>query len=187
MRGFNIEFLYTKIYELVTGDFTPDSAIFYFNETVLPALRVISVVVILVSLIGIIYSLIRTLDIWKEYNKRYTPVGDLSGGTIRDERWEKVLALLNSDNPNDWKQSVIEADIILDGMVSKMGYHGENLGERMKGVERSDFTTIDDAWEAHKVRNKIAHEGSDFVLTQREAQRVIGLFENVLKEFGYLG
>ena len=67
-----------------------------------------------------------------------------------------------------------------------MGYRGESIGEQLKGVEKSDFTTIDDAWEAHKVRNLIAHEGANFLLSDREAKRVIGLYKNVFQEFHFI-
>jgi hypothetical protein len=56
----------------------------------------------------------------------------------------------------------------------------------MKSIEKSDFNSIDMAWEAHKIRNSIAHEGSDFLLNQREAKRVIGLYEIVFREFRYI-
>jgi hypothetical protein len=36
------------------------------------------------------------------------------------------------------------------------------------------------------VRNKIAHEGSDFVLSKQEAERTIGLYEEVFSEFNYI-
>ena len=75
---------------------------------------------------------------------------------------------------------------MLTDIVSRMGYSGEGLGEQLKQVEKSDFTTLDKAWEAHKVRNTIAHEGGDFILTQREARRIIGLYEDVFREFHYL-
>ena len=99
--------------------------------------------------------------------------------------WEKITGYLNSENPSDWKLAILEADTILDSLVQKMGYRGENLGERLKAVEPSDFETLNEAWEAHKVRNAIAHEAG-YELTQREAKRVLKLFENVFKEFGYL-
>jgi hypothetical protein len=53
-------------------------------------------------------------------------------------------------------------------------------------VAKGDFKTLDAAWEAHKIRNAIAHEGSDFVLSQRESKRVIGLYEMVFNEFNYV-
>ena len=57
------------------------------------------------------------------------------------------------------------------------------MGEKLKAVEKSDFTTIESAWEAHKARNMIAHEGSDFLINQREIHRIISLYEAVFKEF----
>ncbi len=102
---------------------------------------------------------------------------------VRDTRWEEIERLVTSEHPSGWRQAILEADIMLDEMVTRMGYPGETLGERLKGIEKSDFATLDDAWEAHKVRNKIAHEGTDFILTQREALRVIGLYRNVFEEF----
>ena len=56
----------------------------------------------------------------------------------------------------------------------------------MKQINRSDINSIDDAWEAHKVRNRVAHEGSNFELTQREAKRIIGLYEKVFSELRHI-
>ena len=71
-------------------------------------------------------------------------------------------------------------------MLDKSGYRGEGIGEQLKSADKSDFTTIDDAWEAHKIRNSIAHEGASFMITEREAKRVIGLYKKVFEEFDYI-
>ena len=102
-----------------------------------------------------------------------------------NRRWFDIVQKIDSENPSDWNVAIIEADKILEEMTKKMGYAGDNLGERLKNVERSDFLTLDQAWQAHKIRNSIAHE-SDFVLTKREAQKTLRLFEEVFKEFGYI-
>ena len=98
----------------------------------------------------------------------------------------RVQKHLHSENESDWRLAVLEADVLLDEMVTGMGYHGDSLGEKLKGIEKSDFLTLDEAWEAHTVRNKIAHEGASFVLTEREAKRIGKLYENVFKEFHYI-
>ncbi|MEK7585037.1 MAG: hypothetical protein AAB455_00775, partial [Patescibacteria group bacterium] len=92
---------------------------------------------------------------------------DASDKNVRNDRWVKIMQVMDSDNPAEWKQAIMEADIMLDEMVRAMNYPGDNLGERLKAIEPSDFLTLQDAWEAHKVRTQIAHEGS-FVLTRRE-------------------
>lgn len=103
----------------------------------------------------------------------------------KNERWEKVLKYLDSESESDWKLAIIEADTILDDLVESLNYPGENLGERLKNVEPSDFDTLQDAWEAHKVRNRIAHE-ADYRIGRRDARAVIERFRRVFEEFNYI-
>jgi len=102
---------------------------------------------------------------------------------VHNKRWAKVETLINSHNVNDWKQAIIEADIILDEMLEKMGFKGDTIAEKLKQVEESDFLTLNYAWEAHKIRNKIAHEGSNYVLGKNTADKTIDSFRKVFKEF----
>ncbi len=100
-----------------------------------------------------------------------------------NEKWAHVLELMNSSNPSEWRLAIMEADIMLDEMLRAQRYHGDSVGEMLKSVEESDMSTLDAAWEAHKVRNRIAHSGADFELNERETKRVLALFESVFKEF----
>ena len=103
-----------------------------------------------------------------------------------NDRWQKVQQHIESQNPSDWRSAILESDIILDEMLQKMGYKGAGVGEMLKMVEKSDFLTLDAAWEAHKVRNNIAHQGSDFVMSHPEAKRIISLYRQVFEEFFYI-
>lgn len=98
-------------------------------------------------------------------------------------KWENILDQIESLNENDWKLAILEADIMLADILDRLPLPGETIGDKLKAVEESDFTTVDNAWEAHKIRNQIAHEGSSFMLNQREARRVIGLYRTVFEEF----
>jgi hypothetical protein len=101
-------------------------------------------------------------------------------------RWQHIQDLIKSYNQNDWRQAIIEADIILEEMLDKMQYEGVTIGDKLKNIERSDFITLDKAWSAHKVRNQIAHDGSDFKLTREVAEKTIKDFEEVFREFYYI-
>ena len=105
---------------------------------------------------------------------------------VVNEKWQRVLVHINSANPSDWKLAILECDIMLGEILEKMGYMQESIGEKLKSIEPSDFTNIENAWEAHKIRNSIAHEGSEFLINEREAKRVIGLYETVFREFEYI-
>lgn len=104
----------------------------------------------------------------------------------KQARWQHIQDLIKSYNSNDWRQAIIEADIILEEMLDKMGYEGVSIGDKLKVVERSDFITLDKAWSAHKVRNQIAHDGSNFKLTRDIAEKTIKDFEEVFREFYYI-
>ena len=103
-----------------------------------------------------------------------------------NRRWSNIQTQLKSYNQNDWKQAIIEADTILEEMLEKIGYEGNSIGDRLKKANPADFLTINSAWEAHKTRNRIAHGGSNFTLSRDEAERVIGLYRDVFKEFFYV-
>ncbi len=104
----------------------------------------------------------------------------------QQNRWIHIQELIKSYNSNDWRQAIIEADIILEEMLDKMGYDGVTIGDKLKNIERSDFITLDKAWSAHKVRNQIAHDGSNFVLTREIAEKTVKDFEDVFREFYYI-
>jgi len=162
----------------------------FFSETLLPIAKVISFAISALSIVGIAIIVVALTKINRAQNEIYDPAPIKIGETYEDPkknpRWDRVLSHLNSENPNDWKFAILEADIILDELLNFMGYRGETLSDKLKRVERGDFDTIDSAWEAHKVRNQIAHEGADFVVTEREARRVIELYRKVFEEFHFV-
>ncbi len=104
----------------------------------------------------------------------------------KNERWRQVLHLLFSTNPNDWKLSIVEADAMLEILLGELGFVGENLGEKLKLAGEKGFRPLNRAWEVHTIRNRIAHEGSIFELSHHEAKRVIALYEQIFREFGYI-
>lgn len=147
----------------------------------------ISYSISLILFIAIVYIVINLRKENFRESKMFSALATLLDETkIKNPRWEKILRDVESDNPNDWKQAIMEADILLDEVVTRMSYHGDSLGEKLRTIERSDFLTLDKAWEAHKVRNAIAHEAVDYILTQREAKRVIELYREVFKEFFFV-
>ncbi len=141
----------------------------------------ISSVLFLACIIFVLFKLDKVI---KEDSKKYSPI-DIEGEEKQKSKieWEIILNHLNSQNQAEWKLAIIEADSILDDILREVGYQGETLADRLK--EAGSGEVVQQAWEAHKVRNMIAHKGGT-ELTYREAKRVVGLYENVFKKFGYL-
>lgn len=101
-------------------------------------------------------------------------------------RWHRILEQANSDSEKAARLAILEADIMLNELLDVLGYRGETMGDKMRGVDRANFNTIDLAWEAHRIRNKIAHEGDAHPINAREVRRVISLYEKVFKEFNFI-
>jgi|GEM_PF-236086 len=137
---------------------------------------------------GIIYSYLRI----NEYGAKFTEQlerehrawKELHGGATKNNRWQQVEQHVGSDRPNDWKLAIIEADIMLGDALSKQGYAGKSIGEQLKSISPQQLSALQDAWDAHLVRNKIAHEGADFVLTQAAARATMVKYERVFREIG---
>jgi hypothetical protein len=173
--------------------------IFGWHPIVLDIVRHIAGYVIAISFplalaffIGIIYNVEGLKRIRKREEEIYDTKTEPAFETVHKgdkgltNRWESVQKHIGSANQNDWKQAIIEADVILDDILTRMGYRGESVGEKLKRVATGDFATLEDAWEAHKVRNRIAHDGSNFVLTEHDAKHTIQRYKKVFEEFYYI-
>ena len=152
----------------------------------------IAIVASVVFLIGTIYAIERLKQIRKReeeiYDTKVEPAYDASASSdpALANRWDNVVKHIESENENDWKQAIIEADIILDEILTKIGYKGESIGEKLRRVDPADMKSLNDAWEAHKVRNAIAHDGSGFTINHHEARRIMNLYKKVFQEFYYV-
>lgn len=138
---------------------------------------------------GIIYCVVRILQI------RRVERGAMAAGAHpvaaqdiprTQLRWRRILEQVSSDDEQKWRLAIMEADIMLNDLLDVLGYKGETMADKMKRVTIEAFNTIDFAWEAHKIRNRIVHDGDAYTLDTREANRVIRMYERVLKEFKYI-
>jgi hypothetical protein len=114
------------------------------------------------------------------------PVGmvtQVSAPTLQEmtdhPKFAVIQGYLSSQSEALWRIGIMEADNVLLEILTEKGYQGDGVGEKLKNAS---FKTIDLAWDAHKIRNRIAHEGSDFELTEREAKRAFMLYESVLRD-----
>ncbi len=149
----------------------------------------LSIVVSVMLLIGIIVCVERLKYIRRKEDLELYPSIEVGYETVvkadhqLSKKWVKVATLIESDNESDWRQAILEADIMLGEILTKLGYQGEGIGEQLRRAVKNDFKTLDQAWEAHKIRNLIAHEGSGHPLTKFEARRIINLYQVVFREF----
>lgn len=158
-----------------------------FAYRVTNPIRIVSLILSALFLFGIIFLSIKTGKLMNKRSKlTHSHSTKESEEVFVNKKWEKIVLNLESNNPGDWKLAILEADIVLGEMLEKMGYRGDSIGEKLKNIEKSDFNTLDIAWQAHKVRNNIAHKGSEFNISKDEAIKTIELYEKVFKEFRFI-
>ncbi|MFA6536177.1 MAG: hypothetical protein WC250_03960 [Candidatus Paceibacterota bacterium] len=186
-RFLNLEYFFRAIYDALRHlTFT---GILDYLSNILAIITPYSIMISVLLLVGIVYCLMRIKQLREAEEEQFAQNKEAAAeakSEMVNKKWQRVLEHIGSANPGDWRLAIMEADIMLDELLEKLGYQGDGIGEKLKSVEKSDFTSIDQAWEAHKVRNQIAHEGSEFQLSEREAKRVVSLFEAVFKEFKFV-
>lgn len=143
---------------------------------------------LILFVLGFIVRIIKRLSaIRKNISEKLFPsLSNTESVKMVNPKWQRIMTNIESVNSADWKIAVLEADIMLDELLSTTVAHGDTVADKLKSIEKSDFTTIDLAWEAHKIRNRIAHDGESFVLTQRDARRAIDLYKQVFEEFAFI-
>ncbi len=182
----NVEYFFRLLYELVFGAFASMS---YEAFTALAAkvwlwITFVGYAFSVAGLFVVVYATIRLFELRKREEEFYSTLilaPEAAGGM--HPRWEHIETLLAGGSPSEWRQAIIEADIMLDDVLAKRGYAGDGVGEKLMSADREGFATLQNAWEGHKVRNLIAHQGSAFNLSETLAQRTLAHYGAVFREF----
>ncbi len=161
-----------------------------FNfSSILTVIKVMLVAFIVITIgVGIYFYVLQQEERSKRYEwlKQYVTGPEENHFQKPTTRWDHVKNLFASQNETDWRVAIIEADAMLDDLLIRLGYTGNSLGERLKSADPRNFPKRNEAWKAHLIRNKIAHEGSSFRLSHMQALRVMHWYEDVFKHARYI-
>ncbi|MEA3399454.1 MAG: hypothetical protein U9R00_03020 [Patescibacteria group bacterium] len=180
----NLEYFFSKLvpaFEVVRD--------FFSNGRTWYVIRLVSSLLSILMFGVIIYSLIRMREIQndekREINEEINESLAKEKEKEREEnpRWRYIQTLLESPNNSDWRVAVIEADSMLDEVLTERGYEGDTVGEKLKNAK---FSSVQNAWGGHKVRNEIAHQGMEAKLSQNEARRAVKMFQSVFEELNVI-
>ncbi len=185
----NPDYLFSRLWEIFK---------YLFTERTLEVIYVVLAVLAIFFIAVIIYATVRMFEIReKEHEHLHREIEEYAHNQAlkkekeketgpKNRRWENILNYLFSNNENDWKQAILEADTMLFDLLTELGFQGETLGDKLKNVNTESFRSLDSAWEVHNIRNRIAHEGSAFSFSLHETKRVIALYEQIFRDFGYI-
>ncbi len=197
----NVEFIFSWLWGNIFGPL--------FSLKFLALLEFIASILIIIGITVALYSLVRLYEMKQEDKRKEakerqgivssaatasahsTPgainlPGAIPAAIGRNDMWENIRAKLLSDSPSDWRLGIIEADIYMDRQFDAKGFPGDTVGDKLKNLSPAQLPSVQIAWEAHKVRNQIAHQGADFSLTMPEARRVLSYYEIVFRDLGII-
>jgi preprotein translocase subunit SecG len=150
---------------------------------------ILATIALVIMVFFVVYTRMRVHELDTEHKQKYNDHFIKPAPRVmvtQNPRWERIKQLFDSHNQNDWRVAIIDADTMLDELLISYNFPGENLGERLKNANNRVMPTVQSAWEAHKVRNRIAHEGANFSLSEREAQLVKKHYEFIFSDAGII-
>lgn len=181
----NIEYVFSKIVE-----YTQPIIKALSDPHTWSTIGIISMILSIICLAIIIFSIVRMVEI-QIYDKKEIE-HEIHNALMKEKereknanpRWHYILTLIESPNDSDWRVAIIEADSMMEENLKGRGLSGTTVSELLEGAKGSGYRSIQDAWDAHLVRNQIAHEGLDFPISQVEGRRVIKMYQNFFEELG---
>lgn len=87
-------------------------------------------------------------------------------------------ALQQAVSQQDPVRRVLAADAVLDLALTELGFAG-SLGDKLKKAGPR-IPTIQAVWDAHKLRNRLAHE-HDANVNQAEVDRAVRILDNAIR------
>lgn len=183
---FIIGYLIIGISGSVLDSFTALSQNIYVYRFIL-ALKIISGTIATLSIIGIVYVLSKSLKLRREH------LGDVPQSQVSSApqvhpfalEWSGIHSRLETATDADAALIIIDADALADRILRELGLPGETMGERLISLGDQKFKAIDDLWDAHKIRNQIAHEGAKNI-TYSDAAYALAKYEKAFKELGVI-
>lgn len=154
----------------------------FLDSSFVYVLQIISAIVTIVLGAAAVFLIFKRKELDEKLGGQEVVLEETTGLGPLQEQWNDIMRHIDSTHEGEWKFAVIEADTIVDGVL-KNYFPGDTMGERLMNIDKTKLLSIDDLWEAHKIRNRLAHDPNYF-LRHAEALRAVRLFESTLRELG---
>ena len=97
-------------------------------------------------------------------------------------KWLAIEQSIVKDNEPSYHLAVMNADKLLDQAMRDLGIKGQTMGDRLK-FSKERWSNRNNLWNAHKLRNQIAHE-PDVRVSYNDARVALSGFKQALKDIG---
>ena len=102
-----------------------------------------------------------------------------------NKSWQKILTRLQKSDEANLRLALIEADNLFDDLLKQMRLPGESMADRLRYIDSSQVSNIDEIWRAHKLRNVLVHN-HEYQITRNEMEFGVHAYEKALKELEFI-
>ncbi|MDP2946419.1 MAG: hypothetical protein AAB721_02565 [Patescibacteria group bacterium] len=136
------------------------------------------------SLVVLLIIKMRIIDKWLRTTGSFLLTSALPKRHL-NKSWQKILLRLSKNDEANLRLALIEADNLFDDLLKQMRLPGESMADRLKYLDSSQISNIDEIWRAHKLRNIIVHN-SEYPITRNEIEFGVRAYEKALKELEFI-
>jgi len=103
------------------------------------------------------------------------------GTRLIDKEWNLIKKRLLTKNEEQFKFAVIEADYLLNDVLTRINFEGKTLGEKLDKAQASRFSDLESLKKADQLYETISHDAKT-IIDYQQAKTAILAFERALRD-----
>jgi len=147
-------------------------------------LKIVSLVLIPLFLIGIIYY-VRKLNLVSkklEDIRNWFGVNPFLTSSSKSRRqWSEIENLLEETYQSSWKLGVIKADALVENFLKQLGFQGQKFEELLESLKLRGYQNLETLRGTHQVCEEIL-SNKNYSLSQKEAQNIVSIYKKFWDE-----
>lgn len=101
------------------------------------------------------------------------------------KEWKKIIDLIETDDPHNYRIAIIQADDLLSEVLSQLGYKGDTIEQQLEKTGEYLISNKEDVIKAHKIREDLIYDPA-FQITKDKAKEIISIYETALRDLEYI-
>lgn len=157
----------------------------FFRENLL-LMQMVSLIFSILFLWGIIYIILKTNYLEMKREQFLDVLGQSKVSRRRSlKAWKQIQGRLKSEDQNNWKLAILEADLILNEILKMSGYLGDDLDEKLEIITPAQLANVEDVKMAHRVKNKIEKDPTDEI-ARKEVEETIAIYKEAFRQMNLI-
>ena len=150
---------------------------------ILEIMRVVAIITSIIFIVGIVILLHMNKYLVYRYAETFSDLfrkKPYLGIRIKKE-WKDIIKRAKDGDEEERKLAVVDADEVLDEVLTKMSFVGENLQEKLEKISEDIFPTAEEIKMVHQEKKDILYN-PDRELSKKDAMRIIDVYEKTIRD-----